>query len=59
MCEQAKNPETFYNYIGNFIGYKDELLTEYAFDNKKVAEKRMLKSWDWKPNQIFRYPSIN
>ena len=56
MCEPNKNPETFYNYIGNFINDKDELLTEYTFDNKKVAEKRMLKSWDWKP---VRYSDIH
>lgn len=56
MCEQTQNPETFYNYIGNFIDDRDELLREYAFDNKKVAEKRMLKSWDW---DSVRYSDIH
>ena len=56
MCEQPQNPETFYKYIGNFINDREELLTEYAFDNKNVAEKRMLKSWDWMP---VRYSDIH
>ena len=56
MCEQTKNPEIFYSYIGNFIEDRDELVSEYAFDNKNVAEARMLKSWDWKPK---RYSDIH
>ena len=53
MCEQTKNPESFYSYIGNFIEDRDELVREYAFDNKNVAEARMFKSWDWKPVRYF------
>lgn len=56
MCEQTKNPESFYSYIGNYIEDRDELVREYAFDNKNVAESRMLKSWDWKPK---RYSDIH
>ena len=56
MCEQTKNPESFYSYIGNYIEDRDELVSEYAFDNKNVAESRMLKSWDWKPK---RYSDIH
>ena len=56
MCEQTKNPESFYSYIGNFFEDRDELVREYAFDNKNVAEARMLKSWDWKPK---RYSDIH
>ena len=53
MCEPNMNPERFYKYIGNFIKDRDKLLSEYAFDNKLVAENRLLKSWDWNAVRYF------